>query len=60
MAETCYTLCQLFSHFLCPGCPGSLGFGGPIALVTLGLLTRLSEVPEPLWILGAGLADLWT
>lgn len=57
MAETCHTLCQLFSHF---PCSGSLGFGGPIALVTLGLLTRLSEVLEPLWILGAGHADLRT
>lgn len=56
MAETCYTLCQLSSHFVCPG---SSGFSCPIALVTPGLLTRLTEVLEPLWILGVGLADLW-
>ena len=56
MAETCYTLCQLFSQSLCTG---SSGFGGPIAPVTLALLTRFSEVPEPLCTLGVGLAGLW-
>jgi chromate transporter len=30
-----------------------------VALVTLGLLTRFRKVPEPLWILAAGLAGLW-